>query len=315
MRIFHQTNIDFMGKRNIWYIISLITLTVGIASYFIRGMQFGIDFIGGTELLLRFEQPAQINEVRSAMDNAGFTGSEIKSLGNPRDVLIRVAEHTEGAKVAEKIRASLTAQIPGNKFDVLSEVKIGPKIGAELRRNALYAVIATLIIILVYIGFRFEFIFGVAAVVALFHDVLLTVGLVILFNGITPHLNLEITQTIMAAILTLIGFSTNDTVIVFDRIREERKLHKTDSLFKTMNKSINETLSRTVITSGLVLLVLTVLMIFGGEVNRGFAFTFFIGTISGTYSSIYVASALVLDFNNWKMKRNASKALAKAAKA
>lgn len=315
MRIFHQTSIDFMGKRNLWYIISLITLLIGIGGYFVKGMQFGIDFIGGTELQLRFEQPAQINDIRSALDNAGFTGSEIKSLSDPRDVLVRVADQSEGAKVAEKIRESLTTKFAGNNFQVLSEVKIGPKIGAELRRNALYAVLATLIIILVYIGFRFEFIYGVAAVVALFHDVLLTVGLVIIFNGLSPHLNLEITQTIMAAVLTLIGFSTNDTVIVFDRIRENRKIHKTDSLFNIMNKSINETLSRTIITSGLVLLVLTVLIIFGGEVNRGFAFTFFIGTISGTYSSIYVASALVLDFNNWKNKRKASVAASKSVKA
>jgi preprotein translocase subunit SecF len=314
MRIFKHTNIDFMGKRHIWYIISLLTLTIGIAGYFIRGMQFGIDFIGGTELMLRFEQPAPINDIRSALDQAGFTGSEIKSFGNPNDILIRVAEHAEGAKVAEKIRESLTTKFAGNHFTVLSETKIGPKIGAELRRNALYAVLATLVIILVYIGFRFEFIFGVAAVVALFHDVLLTVGLVIIFNGLTPHLNLEITQTIMAAILTLIGFSTNDTVIVFDRIRENRKIHKTEPLLNIMNNAINETLSRTVITSGLVLLVLTVLIIFGGEVNRGFAFTFFIGTVSGTYSSIYVASALVLDFNNWKLKKKADKAAVKPVK-
>ncbi|HLP18599.1 MAG TPA: protein translocase subunit SecF [Bacteroidota bacterium] len=315
MRLFKQTNIDFMGKRNIWYVISLITLLIGIAGFFVRGMQFGIDFLGGTELLLRFEQPPAINEVRASMDKAGFTGSEIKSFGNPNDILIRVAEQSEGAKVAEKIRESLTTQFANNKFEVLSETKIGPKVGAELRRNALYAVGATLLIIMIYIGFRFEFIYGLAGVIALLHDVLLTVGIVVLLNGISPHLNLEITQTIMAAVLTLIGFSINDTVIVFDRIRENKNIHKTDSLFSIMNKSINETLSRTVITSGTVILVLIVLIIFGGEVNRGFAFTFFIGTISGTYSSIYVASAIVLDFNNWKAKQKAAKAGLKTAKA
>ncbi|MGE5316203.1 MAG: protein translocase subunit SecF [Acidobacteriota bacterium] len=314
MRLFKQTNIDFMGKRNIWYMISLITLLIGIAGFFIRGMQFGIDFLGGTEVLLRFDQPVQINEVRSAMDKAGFAGSEIKSFGNPRDILIRVAEQTEGTKVAEQIRANLSSTFSGNSFQVLSETKIGPKVGAELRRNAFYAVGATLLIIMVYIGFRFQFIYGVAGVIALLHDVLLTVGIVVLLNGMSPHLNLEITQNIMAAVLTLIGFSINDTVIVFDRIRENLKIHKTESLFSIMNKSINETLSRTVITSGTVILVLVVLIIFGGEVNRGFAFTFFIGTISGTYSSIYVASAIVLDFNNYKQKQKAA-AAAKTVKA
>ena len=311
MRLFKQTNIDFMGKRNIWYIISLVTLLIGIAGFFIRGMQFGIDFLGGTELMLRFEAPPAINEVRSAMDKAGFTGSEIKSFGDPKDILIRVAEQAEGAKVAEKIRENVASQFPNNHFTVLKEDKIGPKVGAELRRNALYAVLATLFIIMVYIGFRFQFIYGLAGVIALIHDVFLTIGLVVLLNGISPHLNLEITQTIMAAVLTLIGFSINDTVIVFDRIRENLKIHKTDSLFNVMNKSVNETLSRTVITSGTVILVLIVLIIFGGEVNRGFAFTFFIGTISGTYSSIYVASAIVLDFTNYKNKKRAALAVKK----
>ena len=311
MRLFKQTNIDFMGKRNVWYVISLVTLLIGIAGFGIRGMQFGIDFLGGTELMLRFDNPPAINDVRTAMDKAGYTGSEIKSFGDPHDILIRVADQAEGAKVAEKIRESISGQFANNHFTVLKEDKIGPKVGAELRKNAIYAVLATLVIIMVYIGFRFQFIYGLAGVIALIHDVFLTIGLVIILNGMSPHLNLEITQTIMAAVLTLIGFSINDTVIVFDRIRENLKIHKTESLFTVMNKSINETLSRTVITSGTVILVLIVLIIFGGEVNSGFAFTFFIGTISGTYSSIYVASAIVLDYTNYQAKKKAALAAKK----
>ncbi len=186
---------------------------------------------------------------------------------------------------------------------MLREDKIGPKIGAELRRNAIYAVGATMLIIMIYVGFRFKFIYGLAGVIAIFHDVIATLGVIVLLNGLSPHLSLEINQTIMAAFLTLIGFSINDTVIVFDRIRENLKIHKADSLFDIMNRSVNETLSRTVITSGTVILVLIVLILFGGEVNRGFAFTFFIGTILGTYSSIYVASALVLDFTMRQEKK------------
>ena len=158
-----------------------------------------------------------------------------------------------------------------------------------------------MLIIMTYIGFRFKFIYGVAGVIAIFHDVLATLGVVVLCDGISPHLNLEMSQNLMAAFLTLIGFSINDTVIVFDRIRENIKIHRSDTLFTIMNKSVNETISRTVITSGTVILVLSVLMMFGGEVNRGFAFTFFIGTIFGTYSSIYIASAIVLDYT---LRRN-----------
>jgi len=303
MKLFKKTNIDFMGKRKIWYTVSLATLFVGILGIVFKGMTFGIDFLGGTELLLRFDNPPTISDIRKAVDNSGFRGSEIKSFGNPHDILIFTAEQTREVKIAEQIRAELQKELPNNKFTVLREDKIGPKVGAELRRNALYAVLSAMLIIMIYVGFRFQFIYGFAGVVAIFHDVIATLGMIVLLNGLSPHLNLEINQTIMAAFLTLVGFSINDTVIVFDRIRENLKIHKAESLFTVMNRSINETLSRTVITSGTVILVLIVLIILGGEVNRGFAFTFFIGTILGTYSSIYVASAIVLDYSNRKSKK------------
>lgn len=289
-----------MGKRKIWYSLSALTLFVGLLAILFKPVNYSIDFLGGTELVVRFQTAPPINEVRATMDKIGLGGSEIKTFGAPRDILILTSEQGEGSKISERIRSGLSAQFQDNKFEMLREERIGPKIGAELRRNAYYAVVATLFIILVYIGFRFKFIYGVAAVIALFHDVLLTLGLVVLFNGVSPHLNLEISQNLMAAFLTLIGFSTSDTVIVFDRIRENLKIYRSESLFNVMNKSINETLSRTVITSGTVIMVLVVLIIFGGEVNRGFAFTFLIGTITGTYSSIYVASAIVLDYTRYK---------------
>ena len=293
-----------MGMRKTWYTISVITLVIGLVGIFVKGPTFGIDFLGGTELLLRFETAPSINEIRTVIDKIGFTGSELKSFGRPTDILIFTAVQEEGAKSAERIREGLTTQLPNNKFMVLREDKIGPKVGAELRRNAVYAVGATMFLIMIYVGFRFKFVYGVAGVIAIFHDVIATFGIIVLLNGFSSHLNLEINQTIMAAFLTLIGFSINDTVIVFDRIRENLKIHKADSLFDIMNKSVNETLSRTIITSGTVILVLIVLIMFGGEVNRGFAFTFFIGTILGTYSSIYVASAIVLDYS---IRRNLKK--------
>lgn len=303
MRMFHNLNIDFMGKRKIWYALSLSVLVIAVAGLSFKQIVYGIDFRGGTELVLRFTTPPAINELRSAIDRADFKGSEIKSYGEPTDIIIFTAEQEENVKVGDAIREEITKAFPDNNYSVLREDKIGPKIGAELRRNAIYAVFVTMLIIMIYIGFRFHFVYGVMGVVAIFHDVLATFGIIVLLNGFSPHLNLEINQTIMAAFLTLIGFSINDTVIVFDRIRENLKLFKTETLFTIINKSINETLSRTVITSGTIIIVLIVLIIFGGEVNRGFAFTFLLGTILGTYSSIYIASALVLDFSEYKKKK------------
>jgi preprotein translocase subunit SecF len=295
MRFFGKTNIDFMGKRNLWYIVSATVIVIGMISVFVKGLDFGIDFLGGTELIVQFDRPAGISDVRSAMDRAGLGRAEIKSFGSPRDILVRTAEQGEGSTVGDKIRAGLKDSFPQNPYIVLKEDKIGPKIGAELRRGAVYAVIASLIAIWIYVWFRFKFIYGIGAVAALFHDVLVTLGLVSIFNGV---LNLEIDQNMIAAFLTLVGLSVNDTVVIFDRIRENQKIFKTMPLQQLMNKSLNETLSRTIITSGTIFIVLAVLLIFGGEVNRGFAFALTVGIITGTYSSIYIASAVALEWVN-----------------
>ncbi len=303
MRLFRETHIDFMGKRRLWYSASGILLLIGILGIFVRGISFGIDFLGGTELVVRFEQPVGIGDIRSALDPIGLSRSEIKTFGSSNDILIRTGQQAPGTTIGDRIREGLKTAFPSNNLTVLKEDKIGPRIGKELRRDAVYAVLATLVVIMVYVGFRFKFIYGVAGVVALFHDVLVTLGVCALLNGVSPYLNLEITQNMVAAFLTLVGFSINDTVIVFDRIRENLKIYRSDDLKTIMNRSINQTLSRTIITSGTVLLVLMVLLLFGGEVNRGFAFAFFVGTISGTYSSIYVASALVLDWTYYRQKK------------
>jgi preprotein translocase SecF subunit len=228
------------------------------------------------------------------MDKIGFGKAEIKSFGSPRDILIQTVEQGEGSTIAERIRGGLTERFPQNQFSVLREDKIGPKVGTELRRNAVYAVMASLIAIGIYVGFRFKFIYGVGAVVALFHDVLVTLGLVSICDGM---LNLELNQSMVAAFLTLVGLSMNDTVVIFDRIRENQKIFRNMPLQELMNKSLNETLSRTIITSGTVFVVLIVLLMFGGEVNRGFAFALTIGITTGTYSSIYIASAMALEWS------------------
>jgi preprotein translocase subunit SecF len=299
MRFFGKTSIDFMGKRKLWYTVSAAMLLVGMVALAIRGLEYGIDFLGGTELIVQFNQPVAISDVRSAMDHIGMGKAEIKTFGSDRDILLRTAEQGEGSSVSDKMQSTLKSSFPSNPYTILKEDKIGPKIGAELRKNALYAVIASIIAIGVYVGFRFKFVYGVGAVAALAHDVLVTLGLISLFNG---FLNLEINQNMIAAFLTLVGLSVNDTVVIFDRIRENQKIFRSMGLSELMNKSLNETLSRTIITSGLIFLVLAVLLLFGGEVTRGFAFALTIGIVTGTYSSIYVASAVVLDWTIYRKK-------------
>jgi preprotein translocase subunit SecF len=303
MRFFRETHIDFMGKRKIWYAVSAGLLLIGLGSILVRGISLGIDFLGGTELIVRFDKPVEIGDVRAALSAKGLGRSEIKTFGSSRDILIRTGEQASGTALGDTMRVTLRDAFSNNAFTLLKEDKIGPRIGEELRRDAVYALFASLIVILIYIGFRFKFIYGVAGVIALFHDAFVTLGLCSLLNGLSPYLNLEMTQNMVAAFLTLIGFSINDTVVIFDRIRENLKIHRTEDLATIMNKSVNQTLSRTIITSGTVFAVLLVLFLFGGEVNRGFAFAFLIGTISGSYSTIFVASAIVLDWTHYRKKK------------
>ena len=293
MRLFRKTTIDFMGVRKQWYIVSIVIIAIGMISLAIKGFDYGIDFLGGTELVVSFKDNVQISDVRAAMDKINMGKAEIKTFGSDKDIVIRTVEQAQGSVVAQKIRAGLTASFPDNPFQVLKEDKIGPKVGAELRRDAFYAVIASLVAIGLYVAFRFKFIYGVGAVVSLFHDMIITLGVVSLLDGV---LNLEINQNMIAAFLTLLGLSINDTVVIFDRIRENQKIFRSMDLKDVMNKSLNETLSRTVITSGVIFMVLIVLLIFGGEVNRGFAFALAFGILTGTFSSIYIASAIVLEW-------------------
>ena len=295
MRFFGKTSIDFMGKRRIWYVVSATVIGLGMLSLVVKGVNYGIDFLGGTEIVVRFQNGVDVGDVRTAMDKSGLTKAEINTFGSDRDILIRTPEQGEGNLVGERIRSGLQTQFPTNPFIVQKEDKIGPKIGAELRRDAIYAVLASLGAILLYLGFRFKFLWAAGAVTALFHDVLLTLGLVSIFDGLIPHLNLEFNQTMVAAFLTLVGLSNNDTVVIFDRIRENQKLFKSMDLVALINMSVNQVLSRTIITSGTVFVVLAVLLVFGGEVIRGFAFASLVGIVTGTYSSIYIASALVVE--------------------
>jgi len=313
MRFFRKTSIDFMGKRNMWYMISALVILAGIVSLAVKGFHFGIDFLGGTEMIVEFSQPPEIGKVRDMMDRVGFPKSEIKMYGQENRLLIRTELQGEGTTVGDKIRTSLQQNFPELHPSVLQVQKIGPQIGQELRRNALFAVLASLIAMGLYVAFRFEFIYGLGAIVALFHDVMVALGFVSIFDGLTSYTNFEIDQNMIAAFLTIVGLSMNDTVVIFDRIRENKKIYKSMNLVDLINKSLNETLSRTIITSGTIFIITLILFFFGGEVNRGFAFALTIGITTGTYSSIYIASAIALDYTNRKLARKAKAIVAEKA--
>jgi preprotein translocase subunit SecF len=305
MRLFKKTNIDFLGIRKICYIVSGCLILVGIISMFLKGISYGIDFQGGTEIVIAFQQKTEISDIRDALTKVGLGKSEIKYYGTDNYILINTPEQAEGTTIADRIKSTVQISMPDKKFEVVKEDKIGPKIGKELRQDALYAIFWAFLAILVYVGLRFKFAYGLGAVIALVHDVLVTLGFLTILNGVFPELNLEISQEIIAAFLTLIGVSVNDTVVVFDRIRENIKIYRSMSLADIMQKSLNETLSRTIITSATIFFVLLVLLFFGGEVNRGFAFTMAFGIVTGTYSSIYIASAFVLDWTQYKNRKKA----------
>jgi preprotein translocase SecF subunit len=295
MRFLKKTNIDFIGNRNIFYYISIAFLVIGAIATLLKGITFGIDFTGGTELILKFNHAADVGTVRSAITNsADISGAEIKTYGDPTQILIRVKEIDTSS--LNRIKQSITTNLPDNKWEILKEDKIGPKIGEELKIDAIYAISLSILVILIYLAFRFEFVYALGAVVGIFHDILVVFGLCVLFNGIHPWLNLEFSQTLIASFLTLIGFSINDTVVIYDRIRENRKLNKTENLISIINRSINDNLSRTIITSLTVFITLAILFFFGGEVNRSFAFSFMVGVIVAIYSSVFISGAFIVEW-------------------
>jgi preprotein translocase SecF subunit len=236
-----------------------------------------------------FDSTVAASDVVDFLIARGYQASRIEEANNSSLVIVSIG-------IADWIKETIKANNKDNDFVVLREDRVGPKIGEELKLQALLAVVISLLGILIYLSFRFKWIFAVGAVIALFHDVLITVGLYSLLYGVIPGLNLEVDLTVIAAFLTLVGYSINDTVIVFDRVRETIKVHKSGKLIDLMNEAINKTMSRTILTGGTTLLAVFILLLFGGEVLRAFSFTLFFGIIIGTYSSIFVASALVLDY-------------------
>lgn len=297
MRLFENADYSLIPNRRIGYAISGTLLVVSILSLLIKGLALGIDFRGGMELVVENTQNLNTVEVRSALSEPLGAQPEVKTFGES-GILIRasVGDELDINQVQNLILSTIEKEFPDTNPEIEKTSVVGPRFAEDLKRGAFYAVLGALLVIFLYILVRFEWRYSMGAVAALVHDVTLTLGLFSLLSGIVPF-SLQIDQGIIAAFLTIVGYSLNDTVVVFDRVREYTNLFKTESFPTIMNKSINATLSRTVVTSITTLIVVTILFIFGSEVLRGFSFALIFGVIIGTYSSIFVASPTVVELN------------------
>jgi preprotein translocase subunit SecF len=293
MEIIGKTQIDFLGKRKFAFVVSGILLTLGLVTIiqlFTGHANLGIDFSGGTSVQLNFDHPVEMEEARDIVTSAGFGDSELQQFTGTNKLLIRVKRaDTIETKAADHLRAVFRESLPDNPFVVDSVTEIGPSIGDRLQRDAGLAIFISMIGIVTYIAMRFEFRFGIAAAAATFHDVVSVLG-------VMAFLGYEINLLLVTALLTLAGYSLNDTVVVFDRIRENLRRRHRETLEQVINKGINQVLSRTLVTTLTTMLVLISLTLWGGEVLHDFALALLIGVLVGNYSSIFVASALVLQW-------------------
>src|SRR5262245_47879488 len=292
IELFRDIKVDWLGKRKLFLAISGGLMLLGLISLVVKGgFKYGVDFKGGTIVQVRFKQKPDIEKIRQLLRENGAADSQPQEIAGRNDVMIEFqgAKEEDASAGRSVIIGALDKGFKG-QFDILSATSIGPKVGDDLKRQAVFATLYALGGILVYIAFRFEWIYGAAAVFAVFHDTLVTLGLFSIFNR-------EINLTVIAALLTLVGYSVNDTIVVFDRVRENLKVRRREELEKVMNDSINQTLSRTILTSGLTFLTVLALFIFGAEIINHFAFAVVVGIIIGTYSSIAIAAPLVLVYS------------------
>ena len=301
-------NFDIVGRRKIWYFLSLCVIIPGIISMFVKGFNFGIDFTGGTIIELRFDDKVAITQVREVMKGYSLDNSMIQLSGDSsdakeaRDVMIRTIDLEESDRKA--IMASLKEKL-GN-YVVLREEKVGATMGAELLMNAAIATLLSWLLIVAYVSFRFEFRFGIAAVLALVHDVLVVLG-------VFSILQKQVDSSFVAALLTIVGYSINDTIVIFDRIRENLRLHfrRGGDIVELANRSIYQTLTRSLYTVLTVLFTTFALYWFGGDTTKDFSFALLIGFFSGCYSSIFIASPLWVTFRGWAEKKHVANVAAK----
>ncbi|MEY4094070.1 MAG: hypothetical protein RLZZ53_1269 [Acidobacteriota bacterium] len=306
MALLQNTNYDFIKWR--WHAIALsaIVILAGLAYGATKGIPLGIDFSGGTIMIVKFEQPVSDDQVRNALSS--IAGEQvIQTYGDPaqNQKVIRLPQliQEQGAALDQNARAVVDALNAANlgKIEVISQDLVGPVIGADLQRRGIYAMLASIVGITIYIGLRFRFAFAIGAIAATFHDILIAVAF-LFFMGYDLSLN------VVAAILTITGYSVNDTIVIFDRVRENLRSKRRDSLEKVVNESVNQTLSRTIITAGTTFLAVLALYLFGGEVLEAFAFTMLVGIISGTYSTIFIASSIAIILSSKQAKARTTSA-------
>jgi len=307
MRLFQEAHYHFLAVRRRAFVVSGIFVVLGLVSiFFHRGLNAGVEFTGGTLAQVAFTEPTDVAELRDLVNSAGISGEQIQPLrggATENQFLFRIPSIGDGSQteVDALLTGAFTQAFGDSGFDIRSLSGIESKVGSEFQRRAVVAVLLSFMLTLIYLAFRFEWRFGVAAVIATLHDILITFGFI-------SALNIEISLATVAAILTIIGYSLNDTIVVFDRVRENFKKKRKESYEDTLDRSINETLPRTVLTSGTTLVALVSLMVLGGTVIRPFATVLVIGVVVGTYSSIFVASPALLELHRWMRRRAAAAA-------
>ena len=298
MELFLNTKINFMGVRRVAFAISLVMIGISIISIIAHGgVRLGVDFSGGILLQVQSEKPLPAQDIRATLEKMGMGDAEIQQFGHESESIIRIAQSKTTPELATNIVKALNADYPDNRTELRRQELVGPKVGAELRRTATLAILFALIGMLIYIWFRFEFMFGLGGVVALAHDVVITLGFLSLTNR-------EITLTIIAALLTIVGYSINDTIVVYDRIRENLQKTQERDLSKVINSSINETLSRTLLTSFTTILAILAVAFFARGTIQDFAVAMTVGIVVGTYSSIYVTAPLSILIDKQFFHRN-----------
>tara|TARA_R100001143_G_scaffold52481_2_gene47676 strand:- start:42411 stop:43325 length:915 start_codon:yes stop_codon:yes gene_type:complete len=304
MRWFESPSFDFIKAHQIAYIVSGTLMIGSIVAILTLGINYGIDFRGGQEFVFEFEEPVDVVELRSALTEPLGSVPEIKLFGSDREILLRIDTEEDITQTRQLILSNFDTLYPGNSVTVQKTDLVGPRFAEDLKRGAFYSIIFALAVVFIYIFIRFKgWYFSAGAIAALFHDVLIVLGIFTVMAEIATF-DVSINQAMIAAFLTIVGYSLNDTVVVFDRIRENSIIYKTMNFTDMINKSLNDTLSRTVITSVTTLFVVTVLFIFGGEVLKGFAFALVLGVIIGTYSSLFIASSIVVELQKRAMKAN-----------
>jgi preprotein translocase subunit SecF len=301
LRILHGTNYDFIKSWRLAVGLTAVFIAAGLIFLGVHGINQSIEFTGGTLMQVKFGQAPDPGALRSAVDAAGYTGSEIQPFGSPREFTIRAASHDPNApveKTARDIESTLKTKFGADQVTVARTEIVGPRVGDELSRNAMIAILISLLVTMVYLAFRFEWRFGVAAVLATAHDLLSTLAFLAIMR-------LEVSLTIVAALLTVIGYSLNDTIIIFDRVRENLRKARPEPLYDVLNRSINETLPRSILTHATVAAATLSLLIFAGEVIRPFSWVMLFGIVTGTFSSIYVAGPILLWIERkWPRHRN-----------